>query len=160
MSDVFASTGDGAIFSLPQIRHLLRVEFARAQRYGYPLALVLVDFAPVRSALGDGEFEGGAADIVSRLRALVRTSDYLGRIEGDRLLVLLPHTDAQGGTRLVERAREAFSVGGDGGARVGPCTGVASLEQGTVLFFDALLEAAEDALAAELAGGRAAARVL
>lgn len=160
MSDAFASSGDGTLFSLPQIRHLLRVEFARAQRYGYPLALVLLDFAPLRGVLGEVEFERGARGILARLRELVRTSDYLGRVQADRLLVLLPHTDSVGAAQLVERIENAFFAARPGHAPVTPCAGVASLEKGGVLFFDALFEAAEEALAESLRGVRGAPRVL
>jgi diguanylate cyclase (GGDEF)-like protein len=160
MSDAFASNGDGLLFTLPQIRHLLRVEFARAQRYGYPLALVLLDFGPMRGVLGDEAFERDARGLVVRLRELVRTSDYLGRVQGDRLLVLLPHTDSRGAVQLVERVQNAFFAARDGHAPVTPAAGVATLERGSVLFFDALLEAAEEALGEALRGGASAPRVL
>jgi len=160
MSDAFASSGDGTLFSLPQIRHLLRVEFARAQRYGYPLALILLDFAPLRGVLGEAEFERGARGILLRLRTLVRTSDYIGRVQADRLLVLLPHTDSVGAALLVERIESAFFAARPGHAPVTPSAGVASLEKGSVLFFDALFEAAEEALAESLRGVRGAPRVL
>lgn len=151
MSDAFASTGDGGVFSLPQIRHLLRVEFARAQRYAYPVALVLIDFAPVRRRMGDSVFDAEATGIVTRLRELVRTSDYVGRTEADRLLVLLPHTASEGAVRLARRASDSLLSGAkaptdDNGAPVGPAIGLASFEEGSILFFDALLEAAEDSL--------------
>lgn len=145
MSDAFSSTGDGAIFSLPQIRHLLRVEFARAQRYEYPVALVLLDFAPLRVDLGDLAFEAAAPGIATRLRELVRTSDYIGRLQSDRVLVLLPHTAAAGAQRLAARAADSLtSLGAGRGAA--PTIGMASFEEGSILFFDALLDAAEASL--------------
>lgn len=159
MSDAFSSTGDGAIFSLPQIRHLLRVEFARAQRYSYPVSLVLIDFRPLRDELGDEGFDGLAPNLVTRLRELVRTSDYVGRLAQDRVLVLLPHTESGGTRRLAERAVEALSVDGGGrGAR--PTLGLASFEEGSILFFDALLEAAEESLDAAERGAVGELKVL
>jgi len=39
----FTTPDPGAgVFSLTQIRHLMRVEFSRAQRYGYPVSCVLI----------------------------------------------------------------------------------------------------------------------
>jgi len=159
MSDAFSSTGDGAIFSLPQIRHLLRVEFARAQRYSYPVALVLVDFSPLRAELGDDGFETVSRSLVTRLRELVRTSDYIGRLARDRVLVLLPHTESGGARRLAARAVDALSAEGAGrGPR--PTVGLASFEEGSVLFFDALLEAAEESLEAAERGSVGELKVL
>jgi diguanylate cyclase (GGDEF)-like protein len=165
MSDAFASTGDGGVFSLPQIRHLLRVEFARAQRYGYPVALVLIDFAPVRRRVGDAVFDAEAAGIITRLRELVRTSDYVGRTESDRLLVLLPHTASDGAVRLARRASDSLLSGtrapADGDeAPLGPAIGLASFEEGSILFFDALLEAAEESLEQVEGSGTGSVRVL
>lgn len=159
MSDAFSSTGDGAIFSLPQIRHLLRVEFARAQRYEYPVALVLLDFAPVRGELGDDAFDAAAPGLVTRLRELVRTSDYIGRLQSNRVLVLLPHTAADGARRLAARASDALTAAG-GGRGAAPTIGMATFEEGTILFFDALLDAAEASLEEAASGSVGPLRVL
>ena len=36
------SSADKSLFSLAQIQHLMRVEFNRAQRYGYPISCIMV----------------------------------------------------------------------------------------------------------------------
>ena len=42
MNDPSQQSRDRSLFSLAQIQHLIRVEFHRAQRYGYPLSCLMV----------------------------------------------------------------------------------------------------------------------
>lgn len=150
-----------ALFSLSQIRHLMRVEFARAQRYRYPLAVLVLAIDRLR-ALRDAHGFDAAADLQGRLVGLLesgaRVCDYLGRLVDERLVLVLPHTDRAGLERAAERYLE--------GARSQPLSlpglqlpwslsiGAALFAGDQTLFFDALVERAERAcLAAGRAGG-------
>lgn len=144
------------LFSLSQIRHLMRVEFSRAQRYGYPLACLVLSIDGLeahREEHGYEAIETALAQVTGLLQAETRVCDYLGRLAHDELVAVLPHTDADGAritaARLVQRTHSAsagltISVGG------------AVLEDENALFFDALLETAEAAARAaqELGGDR------
>ncbi len=151
----------GGLFSLTQIQHLMRVEFSRAQRYGYPvgvLVLAVDDLEGLRDRLG---YEGRAEALGTATRLLeetTRSCDHLGRLMDDRLMAILPHTSLEGtrrtAERLVEAARALVPSGPLAGAELRLSVGVSALEGDGTLFFDALVEAAEMALArARAAGG-------
>ena len=67
MSEYSSDPGAG-VFSLSQIRHLMRVEFGRAQRYGYPLSCLVI-----------------SVDRLDSLRDLVT---YLGSVREERKAIL------------------------------------------------------------------------
>jgi diguanylate cyclase (GGDEF)-like protein len=86
-------------------------EVGRAQRYGRPLALVLLDldhFKLVNDAYGH---QAGDAALMQAARLLelgARAGDVLGRIGGDEFALLLPETTAAGALPIAERWAERF----------------------------------------------------
>lgn len=151
------------LFSLAQILHLMRVEFARSQRYGYPLACLLVaidGLAQVRDVHGYDTKQAVLEEVTRELQSKTRTCDFLGRLMDDRLLAVVPHTGPEGARALGERllaAVRGLHFDSDG-VRL-PITisiGVTHSAAGETLFFDALLSAGEAALsdAAALGGDR------
>ncbi len=153
------------LFTLAQIQHLMRVEFSRAQRYGYPvvcLILAIDQLGLVRDRFGYEAKEAVLQRVIELLHERTRTSDFLGRLPDDRLMIIVPHSPLEGieimATRLVERAEElaiqeapgqdfTFSIGG-------------WLTAGETLFFDELMRTAEECLqeATSSGGGRYIAR--
>ena len=116
-------TADRSLFTLAQIQHLMRVEFNRAQRYEYPIVcmLIAVDrLGHLRDLYGFDAKEEILEGVVGLLKAGTRSSDFLGRMADDRLLAVVPHTDAAGAQvlaqRLVEGAR-ALSFAADDRSR-------------------------------------------
>lgn len=96
----------------------LRLESARAERYGRPVSIVAVAFAPA----GDGADSAAdattgvdtarsvdrlAGPIGSTLRREARDTDRVARVAPDRFHVLLPETGATDAERFVERVRQA-----------------------------------------------------
>lgn len=169
------SSSDKGLFSLAQIQHLMRVEFNRAQRYGYPISclMIAVDrLGHLRDMYGYESKEEILEGIVGLLKRATRSSDFLGRMADDRLLAVVPHTGESGilalCNRLLGETREldfrsderqipiTVSIGGSyDGAEDG---GVTSAQR--TMFFDALLQACEEALEdAVTAGGDRAAFV-
>ena len=149
------------VFSLSQIRHLMRVEFSRAQRYGYALSALVVCCHGVdrlRDRFGYAFKEAVMDDVVELLQRSTRTCDYLGKLLDDRLVAILPHTGRAGAEatarRILEEARKlAFREGNDV-VRITLSIGASHYENENTMFFDSLLEAAERALEeAEGAGG-------
>lgn len=150
------------LFSVAQIQHVLRTEFGRAQRYKYPLAVIVVaidQLGPVRDRHGYEAKEAVVEGVVQLLFASTRSSDYLGRTPDDRLMAVVPHTDEAGARMLAERliagARE-LAVPVAPGERFTLSIGATSSRDGEPLFHDVLLSAAEAALsdAAAAGGGR------
>ena len=154
-----AEETDG-LFSLAQILHLMRVEFARSQRYGYPLACLLLaidGLGHVRDVHGYDSKQSVLDEVTRQLQATTRSCDFLGRLMDDRLLAVVPHTGPEGSRALGERLLAAVrGLVFDGqGVRL-PITisiGATCSSGAQTLFFDALLEAAEGALAEATRGG-------
>jgi len=148
------------LFTLAQIQHLMRVEFNRAQRYEYPIVcmLIAVDrLGHLRDLYGFDAKEEILEGVVGLLKASTRSSDFLGRMADDRLLAVVPHTDADGARVLAERLLEGarnLSFAADGrGIQVTLSIGSSHNGGGTTLFFDAMLSSAEGALAEASAQG-------
>ncbi len=147
-----------SMFSLAQIRHLMRVEFSRAERYGYELSVLAIgvdDRAEIRRRGGDDLAAEAIDTTVEILLAATRTCDHLGRLVDDRFLAVLPHTGAEGARILAERWRQeaARKPLGGGVDRLGISIGVAVLRPGNALFFDLLVEEAVEALNRAQANG-------
>ncbi len=149
------------VFSLTQIRHLMRVEFSRAQRYDYPVSCLVAAcdrLEDLRDLYGY-EFRAAVMDeVVALVRRSTRSCDYLGRLLDDRLLAILPHTTGQGAEasarRILEDARELDFRPGGNRLQMTLSIGIACYEHENTLFFDSLVESAEAALAeAQAAGG-------
>ncbi|MDZ4170140.1 MAG: diguanylate cyclase [Coriobacteriia bacterium] len=94
---------------------------AWSERYGRPLAVVLIDidhFKQVNDTRGHAAGDEALRLVADALRRGVRTSDVLGRFGGDEFLVLAPETDRgelQGlMDRLVASVRDmSAEVGGE-----------------------------------------------
>lgn len=155
------SDTQGALFSLAQIQHLMRVEFNRAQRYSYPISAMLIAIdrlGHLRDLYGYEAKEEILDGVVGLLKEQTRSSDFLGRMADDRLLAVVPHTGEDGckvlGDRLLKGARELQFENEDRMLSVTLSVGASSEQGGKGLFFDAMLEAAENALYdAQGAGG-------
>ena len=150
----------GGLFSLTQIRHLMRVEFARAQRYRYPLVALAVgvdNLRSIRETAGYGCTENILGELARLLEGHTRVCDHLGRLVDDQLVAVLPHTDEMGGRtlaeRLVEQTRELKFDASQGPERVTVSAGLCCFQAENALFFDALLDGARAALDAAAAAG-------
>lgn len=153
----------GSPFSHSQIMRLMKTEFARGRRYGFPVSclLIQVDRLQVLSDMHGADLK----DIVrSQLSQMVddmtRGADHLGLVTDDRLLAVLPHTDEDAATLVAERIREQFGrleviIGGQELA-MSVSLGVATCADRETLFFDTMLARAEVALewAAEASGDK------
>jgi diguanylate cyclase (GGDEF)-like protein len=86
-------------------------EVARAQRYGRPLALVLLDLDHFKSINDAYGHQAGDAALMQAARLLddgARAGDILGRIGGDEFALLLPETTASGALPIAERWAAEF----------------------------------------------------
>jgi diguanylate cyclase (GGDEF)-like protein len=86
-------------------------EVARAQRYGRPLALVLLDldyFKSINDAYGHQAGDSALMQAAHLLERGARAGDVLGRIGGDEFALLLPETTAPGALPIAERWAAAF----------------------------------------------------
>ncbi len=86
----------------------LEVEMARAQRYGEPLALALLDidhFKSINDSFGHHTGDEVLIEVTKRAQCNLRTSDLLARWGGEEFVVLLPHCNAANAMNLAEKLR-------------------------------------------------------
>ncbi|GAB2881122.1 hypothetical protein GCM10027046_06660 [Uliginosibacterium flavum] len=85
----------------------------RAERYGEPLSLVMLDldhFKHVNDSYGHQAGDQVLLETVSRINSCLRKSDIAGRWGGEEFVVLLPHTDAAEALFAAERLRTALAA--------------------------------------------------
>ena len=86
-------------------------EVGRAQRYGRPLALVLLDldyFKCINDAYGHQAGDAALMQAARLLEAGARAGDVLGRIGGDEFALLLPETPSEEALPIAERWAAEF----------------------------------------------------
>jgi diguanylate cyclase (GGDEF)-like protein len=92
-------------------QHRVENEVQRAQRYGRPLAVVLLDldhFKTINDAYGHQAGDAALMQAASLLGADARAGDVLGRIGGDEFALLLPETFAEGASAIAQRCAAEF----------------------------------------------------
>lgn len=88
-------------------------EMHRAQRYGHPVSLLLLDidhFKRVNDTFGHSEGDRVLREVADRVRAVIRLSDSLTRWGGEEFIVLMPNTGISSATTLAERIREGLAA--------------------------------------------------
>lgn len=145
-------------YTFTHFKEVLFIEVKRARRYGFPLALALVGFDPLPGKI-DAELHtqlmGGLA---LAIRRSLRDTDYPVQQPGDRVLLLMPHTDLAGSLivarRITERVARATLQAGETVLHPTISVGVAAGEPGREYSFADLIRQANDGLsAAQAAGG-------
>ena len=149
------------LFSPHEMQALMRGEFDRAQRYGFPIVCMMVAVDRLESLADLYGFESKReilASVVDLLKNVTRASDFLGCMVDDRILALFPHTSREVAStlarRLLERARALRFE--DNGRRIGItlAIGVSHNQLDDALSFETLVQVAQDGLAvADAAGG-------
>lgn len=86
----------------------LAVEFQRAQRFGQPLALAMLDidsFKNMNDALGHEYGDHILKLLAGTVRRQLRSVDIMARYGGDEFVLVLPGTDGTGALSTVEKLR-------------------------------------------------------
>ena len=86
----------------------LNDEINRAERYGYPLSLMVMDiddFKQFNDRFGHSKGDEHLIQISNLTRETVREPDLVARIGGEEFSVILPHTSREGAVELAERVR-------------------------------------------------------
>lgn len=97
-------------------RYLFRraaYELARAQRYGHPLGVIMIDidhFKHINDTYGHGVGDQVLQIIAHTCQRMLRKIDILGRYGGEEFTVLLPQTDVETTGFVAERLRAALSA--------------------------------------------------
>jgi diguanylate cyclase (GGDEF)-like protein len=138
-----------------------RAEFARAQRLGHPLSVLLCDLDDLRGINNRlGHLEGDAALMVvaAAFRAELRAYDLCARFGGDEFLVVLPETDEEEAVVVAERIQAWLAENplptAEGQLAVGISIGVGTLQEGEPEIGTMLARADAAMYVAKRAGGR------
>jgi len=89
---------------------VLHMEWRRAERYGRPLAVMMLDvdgFKQFNDTYGHPQGDLLLQTIAHILRANVRSVDHVGRYGGEEFIVILPETSYAEACALAERIRKA-----------------------------------------------------
>jgi diguanylate cyclase (GGDEF)-like protein len=114
ISDLAASDHLTGLLNLRAFEDVLQQEHRKAERFGRPYTLVMVDIdnlAQVNETLGH---EAGSQVIVSVAAAItrsIRASDVAARLGGDDFVVLLTEADAVTGAVIAQRIRNNVYAG-------------------------------------------------
>jgi two-component system cell cycle response regulator len=134
-------------------RHLAQ-EWLRAQRYGMPLSLVMLDlddFKRVNDTLGHPAGDRALKEFATLVRGGARATDVPARFGGEEFAIILPHTTgtmaALVAERIVAAVREFVFLGEDMPTRLTVSGGVATFpSHPDINSPDALVRAADRAL--------------
>lgn len=126
---------------IPNRRHfmdLATIELRRAKRYHHPLSIAVIDFNTLKKINDShGHLAGDRAlSVFTKIvQQIVRDVDVIGRFGGDEFLLLLPETDKEQATRVLERIQNVLASSpvfyGDKNFTVSISVGVASIENWT-----------------------------
>jgi diguanylate cyclase (GGDEF)-like protein len=103
LADTDSLTGTGSRSAFLRRAH---DEFARAQRYGHPLCVAMLDideFKGVNDRHGHGVGDQVLAQVAGTCLGQLRTVDACGRLGGEEFAILLPETDLAGAQAFAER---------------------------------------------------------
>ena len=136
-------------------------ELERAERYGHPTALLLIDvdhFKQVNDTHGHPAGDLVLQAVASEITSAVRGVDRVGRWGGEEFAVLLPETDLEASVRVAERIRQLVGARvvdtPPGRIAVTVSVGLAVAGSDVVAAPAELLEAADGALYAAKDRGR------
>jgi diguanylate cyclase (GGDEF)-like protein len=107
------SDGLTGLYNYRWMKDALRAELRRAERFGTPLSVLMVDLDGLK-AVNDthGHPVGDAAIRAAALRigASLRQFDSAARVGGDEFVILLPATEMSGATRVARRLLNRLSA--------------------------------------------------
>jgi diguanylate cyclase (GGDEF)-like protein len=150
------------LFNVRQFHSRLDNEIERAERFGQPLSLVMLDidkFKSVNDNYGHQQGDRVLVEVARVLRRLSRDVDLPARYGGEEMAVVLPQTDLRGAELGAERMRAAIEgmqiqrLDGGGLLPITASFGVASFPS-QAADKTALIAAADAALYRAKRGGR------
>jgi len=100
------------LFNSRHFFNQLKLEAERAERYGHPLSLMLLDidnFKEYNDLYGHLEGDSALVVLADVIRKILRITDTAFRYGGEEFTVILPETDAAESLEVAERLRKGFA---------------------------------------------------
>ena len=147
-------------------RYLMEIfesEFEKADRYGYPLSLIMLDldrFKQINDYFGHNVGDKVLCMIAELIVKHVRKGDIVSRFGGEEFTIIAPCTDLEGAYDLADKIRSiietesSLEIEEDVIITVTASFGVATYYKNNYLGFNDFLQAADDALFKSKRGGR------
>ena len=136
-------------------------EVERSQRYGHPLAVLMLDldrFKRVNDQYGHQRGDAVLVELAARVREVVREIDTVARYGGEELILILPETDLPGARLLSSRILQGVRSEPIGGPGEEPIWMTTSIGLAVMPLHgdsaESLIRAADTALYAAKTGGR------
>lgn len=150
-----------SLFSPREVEGLMRAEFERSQRYGFPLVCMVVTvdrIGALADLYGSEAREEILLTVEQSLREATRDSDLLLLMRDDRLIALFPHAAPEVANvvakKLLATVRKMRFDRDGRTLRATVSIGVSHSRQRNAISFDTLIEVAEEGLrVADAAGG-------
>lgn len=102
------------IFAADFIQEVYQSELRRAERTGVPFSVALVTVRPANDG-GRKAAPSGVISIARRLQQQLRGSDFVGRLQNNHFVVILPETWEEDARQVAARIRAAFGADSRGG---------------------------------------------
>jgi len=100
------------VYNYKTLMQSLRNELRRAQRYGHPVAFVMIDVDYLKrynDRFGHMAGSDVLAQVAHFLAANCRNTDIVGKYGGDEFAIILPQTSIEGALHVSERMRTAIA---------------------------------------------------
>jgi diguanylate cyclase (GGDEF)-like protein len=151
---------DQGLFSPVEIHQLMRIEYERAVRYGYPFTLMLIEVDRLEYLHDLYGYESKAEileAVVALLRTITRVSDVLGCMQDDRVMAVFPHLSGESvaplAGRLLRGCRDLEFESDGRVLRATLSVGVSVSHKHETPDFDRFIETAHEALGYALEAG-------
>jgi len=151
------------VYNRRYLMEIFEAEFEKADRYGYPLSLVILDldrFKQVNDYFGHQAGDKILKIIADLLKNSVRKGDLVARFGGEEFIILAPCTELRGAYELSNKVRSVIEKDGgieiekDVTIHVTASFGVATYFNANYLGLNSFLQAADDALLKSKRSGR------
>jgi two-component system cell cycle response regulator len=142
------------LYNYRQFRQKLTEEWLRAERYGTPLSLIMMDldnFKRLNDTLGHLAGDRALKEFATLVAGGARATDMAARYGGEEFAIVLPHTSGDMACRVAERIRQATKqfvfLEDERPTRMTVSAGVATFPSSAgIRSADALIQAADRAL--------------
>ncbi len=153
MEDTSVTDSLTGLYNDRYLRHRLRDEFKRAERYSEPLSYIAInldEFDELQQKHGHDATDEVVKDIAEILKTGIREFDVVVRSELEQFVILLPRTHFTGSlsvaTRIWHKVQEHRFLIQDSRVPVGVSIGVSFFPNKDVASADALMSQANEAL--------------